>query len=194
MTTTFILHGGETRVENENNKKFYQSWVASFDDLYVPTILLVYFARKPEDDQKGYIQDTKRFKQYANNRKVNFIIADRDLEIFKQQVQDVDVIYFRGGSSNRAIEIMKPLKGDLLNILKDKIFVGVSAGVMFLSQYTRSNTSKYWKQGLGLFPWVSFVHWSEEFRDVLEDFKKEHVNENLEYILLPETEFITKIL
>ena len=41
--TKFILHGGETKIENKNNKAFYQEWIANFDSKKVPIILLIYF-------------------------------------------------------------------------------------------------------------------------------------------------------
>ena len=194
MKTTFILHGGETSIKNENNRKFYQSWVESFDQYFVPTVLLVYFGRKEDRDHQGYEKDTERFARYTDNRKADFIIANRDLDVFQEQLKKADVVYFRGGSSERTMNSMKPLDDDLLFLLKGKVVAGASAGVMLFSKYGRSNTTGHWREGLGLFPWVSFVHWSEEFRNTLEEFKKEHQDEDLEYILLPETEFIKKVI
>ena len=158
MKTTFILHGGETKIKNEQNKRFYQSWIESFDDDYIPTILLVYFAREVGQDARRYKEDLTNFQTYNNNRKANFMIADRDLNLFKQQTKDVDVIYFRGGSSDLLIKTMGPLKNELIDLIQGKVYVGSSAGVMLLSKYAHSHASDLWKRGFELFPWVSFVH------------------------------------
>jgi len=192
--TIFILHGGETGVENENNKEFYKSWVEKFKDDYIPTILLVYFARQADRDEDGFQEDTQRFNKYTRNRLANFILADRDLHIFHEQIKNSDVIYVRGGSSDLLIKIIKPIRENILELIKGKVYVGSSAGVMMLSKYTHSHTSADWKEGLGILPWVSFVHYSEVFEDCINKFKEQHEDKNFEYILLPETEFIKKVV
>jgi len=41
-------------------------------------------------------------------------------------------------------------------------------------------------------PITSIVHYSEKQKETLENFKKEHPDNEDEYILLPETEFVVK--
>ncbi len=50
--TKYILHGGETSVNNEHNKKFYQEWVKDFEADVVPKILLVYYSREKSEWEK----------------------------------------------------------------------------------------------------------------------------------------------
>ena len=192
MKTTFILHGGESGRDNEHDKKFYRSWVESFDENFVPKILLIYFSRKPEEYDNLYQQDTERFAKYNDNRKANFEIASQDLEKLRQQIKKSDVIYVRGGSSELLLEKIKPLGNELAELIQGKVYVGSSAGVILISKYARSASSNRWKEGLGLLPIVSVVHWSSAFQEALDKFKAENKENDFEYILVPETEFVIK--
>jgi len=190
--TKYILHGGETGIPNEHNKAFYQEWVKDFSNDFIPTILLVYFARPLEEWEKLKKQDKERFAKYTDNRSVNFVVADTDINKFQDQVKDADVIYVRGGSSETLMNVLMPIKDKLLSMLENKIYVGSSAGVMVLSDFTRSiNTD--WKKGFGLLPINAFVHYSEELLEDLEFFKNNHKDNKSEYLLIPETEFVIKL-
>lgn len=190
--TKFILHGGETGIPNEHNKAFYQEWVKDFDNDKVPTILLVYFSR-PEtiwgDLEKS---DKERFINYTNNREAVFLVASNDINIFKAQIKKSDVLYFRGGEPQKIVDTIKSISDEFLSLLDGKVCAGSSAGVMFLSNYSKSH-ERVWQRYLGLLPINSFVHYSEEkHRAVIEEFKKKHFENNNEYILLPDTEFVIK--
>lgn len=189
--TKYILHGGETGVPNEHNKAFYQSWVSDFKADFVPTILLVYFARPKDEWYKLEQEDKERFAGYTNNRKVNFIVADSDTDTFRDQITTADVVYVRGGSSDDVITLFTPLKDGLAKLLEGKIYAGSSAGVMVLAHYTCS-TDTYWKKGLSILPINAFVHWNAGLQEQLESFKKEHNDNDYEWLLIPETEFVIK--
>ncbi|HEX3096023.1 MAG TPA: Type 1 glutamine amidotransferase-like domain-containing protein [Patescibacteria group bacterium] len=189
--TKYILHGGETKVPNEHNKEFYQSWVKDFEPDFVPTILLVYFASTEDKWAIKEQQDKERFANYTDNRNVNFVIASTDTTTFKDQIKTADVIYVRGGSSEAVIELFTLLKEDFKNLFDGKIYVGSSAGVMVISNYTCS-AGGYWKKGLGILPINTFVHWNPELQDQLDAFKKEHPDNDFEWLLIPETEFVIK--
>ncbi len=189
--TKYILHGGETGVPNKTNEAFYQEWIKDFKDDFMSTILLVYFSRQKEEWEKLEKQDKERFAKYTNNHPVNFIVANADLNIFKDQVKQADVVYVRGGSSEILMNILMPIKDQLLDMLNNKVYAGSSAGVMVLSDFTRS-TSTNWKKGFGLLPIITFVHYSEELEGDLEFFKKNHPDVESEYLLIPETEFVIK--
>ena len=189
--TKYILHGGETGVRNEYNKEFYQEWVKTFDDAFVPTILLVYFARPKENWEELKENDKEKFNRYNDSRQANFVVASDDLNEFKQQVVDADVVYVRGGPSDKAIASFKPIVRELRDMLNGKVYAGSSAGVMFLAHNTRSHTSD-WKKGLGILPFNAFVHWSEDFQGSLDDFKKDNSDNDYEFLLIPETEFVVK--
>lgn len=190
--TKFILHGGETGIENEHNKDFYRAWVSDFKEDLVPNILLVYFSRPLEEWQRLGNSDKERFAKYTGSRKVKFTIADSDLKIFEQQVKDADVVYVRGGSSDMLVFSLGPIKDKFLEIIKGKLFVGSSAGVMFLSHYTQSHTSGQWEEGLGILPINSFVHYSDKFKGEIESLKNNYPEDKNELILLPETEFVVR--
>ena len=190
--TKFILHGGETGVPNEHNKAFYQEWVKDFPIDKVPTILLVYYSRP--DSIWGELEksDKERFANYNNNREAKFVVADNDMDKFQRQIKEADVLYFRGGDPQKIIDTMKSIKNKFLSLIEGKIYAGSSAGVMFLSEYSRS-ANREWQKYLGLLSVNSFVHYSEEeHKEVIKEFKKEHFENNSEYILLPETKFVIK--
>ncbi len=189
--TKYILHGGETGIENKHNQAFYQEWVKDFKDDFIPTILLVYFSRPEEGLEYLEKSDKERFNNYTNNYLVNFIVANSDLNIFKEQIKEADVIYIRGGSTNKLMDVLYPIKDNFLDMLKDKTCAGSSAGVMVFSHATRSNKSD-WKEGFGLLPINSIVHWSEDLRESFVNYQRENKENKYEYLLIPETEFIVK--
>jgi peptidase E len=189
--TKYILHGGETGIPNKHNEEFYQEWVKDFKNEFIPTILLVYFSRNIDEWEKAEKQDKERFAKYTNNRSVNFDVASINLETFQEQAKKADIIYIRGGSSETLMNILNPIKDKLLDILKNKVYAGSSAGVMVLSNYTRSINTK-WKEGFSLLPINTFVHYSEELQSDWEFFNKNHQDNQYEWLLIPETQFIIK--
>lgn len=189
--TKYILHGGETGIPNDHNKAFYQSWGVDFEPGFIPTILLVYFANTQDKWPIKEQEDKERFANYTNQREVKFVIAKKETSTFRNQIKTADVIYVRGGSSEDVIEFFSPLKEELPNLLDGKIFAGSSAGVMIMCHNTCSDNN-YWKKGLGILPLNSFVHWNPKLQDQLDAFKKEHNDNNFEWMLIPETEFIIK--
>lgn len=187
----YILHGGATGVDNEHNKAFYQEWVKDFDEGFTPTILLVYFSREDNEYQFLESSERERFAKATNNRQVDFVIANSDMNTFKDQVSDADVVYFRGGSTEKLMEALLSVQDELLGMFAGKVVAGSSAGVMFLSHYTCSDRAD-WQKCFGLLPINSYVHWSEEYRQKLNDFEQGIKDNDFEMILLPETEFVTR--
>lgn len=187
--TKYILHGGETGVPNETNKKFYQEWIKDFNDDKVPSILLVYFSRPDEIWNQLEKSDKERFVKYTNNMEAKFTVADNDMENFRKQIEEADVIYFRGGEPQKIVDTMSTIKDEFLSLIKGKVYAGSSAGVMFLSNYSRS-ADRGWQKWLGLLPINSVVHYSDELKEDLEEFKNKHLDNESEYVLLPETEFV----
>ncbi|MBL7022254.1 Type 1 glutamine amidotransferase-like domain-containing protein [Patescibacteria group bacterium] len=190
--TKFILHGGETGVPNSNNKAFYQEWVKDIDSDKVPTILLVYYSRPDEIWDDLLASDKERFAKYTNNRPAKFIVASNDMDEFKKQIIEADVLYFRGGEPQKIIDTLKSIKDEFISLIDGKVFAGSSAGVMFLSEYSRSR-GRDWQKWLGLLPINSIVHYTDEkHKESLDNFKKNNPDNTNDYILLPETEFIVK--
>jgi len=189
--TKFILHGGKIIIPNKHNEAFYQEWVKDFKVNETPTILLTYFSRPKETWNELEESDIKRFKEYTNNRKAKFIVASDNIKKFIEQIKGSDVIYFIGGEPQKIVDVMEKIKDEFLQLIDGKIYVGSSAGVMFLSEYSRS-ASRNWQKYLGILPINSIVHYSKELKDDLEEFKENNSNNKNEYILLPETEFIVR--
>lgn len=187
----YILHGGETGVPNEHNKAFYQTWLQGFETNFVPTILLVYFARPVEEWAKLKNQDEERLGKYTNYQQANMIVASTNLEEFTKQLHEANVVDVRGGDTSNLMSKMSAIKDRLLEIIDNKIYIGSSAGVMILSHFMRSNTSG-WKEGFGLLPINCFVHYSKEWDEDLNIFRNDHLENKLEYLLIPETEFVVR--
>lgn len=187
----YVLHGGESGIPNENNKAFYQEWLRDFKTNFVPTILLVYFARPIEEWVKLKNQDKERLEKYTNHRQVNMIVASINVEEFVKQLHEADIVYFRGGDTSSLMSKMSPIKDRLLEIINNKIYIGSSAGVMMLSHFIRSDTTG-WKEGFGLLPINCFVHYSKEWSEDLDAFRNDHLENKLEYLLIPETEFVVR--
>ncbi|MFA5024751.1 MAG: Type 1 glutamine amidotransferase-like domain-containing protein [Patescibacteria group bacterium] len=189
--TKYILHGGETGIPNENNKTFYQEWLRDFEINFVPTVLLIYFARPIEEWEQLKNQDQERLEKYTNHRAVNLIIASSDPGELIKQLSQADIVYVRGGDINSLMSIMKPIKDQLLKILNNKTYVGSSAGVMMLAWAMRSNTTN-WQTGFGLLPFNCFVHYSAERSQDLANFKNNNLENNFPYLLISETEFVVR--
>ncbi len=189
--TKYILHGGETGVPNKHNEAFYQEWVKDFDSDKVPIILLVYYSRPDEIWDELEKSDKERVAKYTNHRKAKFVVADNDMEIFKKQIEEADVLYFRGGEPQKIVDTIRTIKDEFISLIDGKIYAGSSAGVMFLSDYSRSR-SRDWKKWLSLLPINSFVHYLEDRVNDLENFKSNNPGNKNEYVLLPETEFVIK--
>ncbi|MFA5163276.1 MAG: Type 1 glutamine amidotransferase-like domain-containing protein [Patescibacteria group bacterium] len=189
--TKYILHGGETGIPNEHNAAFYQEWIKGFPADFKPSILLVYFSRPEEEWQGLENSDKERFSRYNQDREANFSVASQDLFRFLEQIKSSDVVYVRGGSTEKLLETILPIKDRLLSAWDNKVYAGSSAGVMAISHLTRSNIGP-WRHGLGLIPLNSFVHYGSEFRLDLEACQNDHPENSLEYLLLPETEFVVR--
>ncbi len=111
---------------------------------------------------------------------------------FRRQLQEADVIYFRGGETQKIVETIKEIKDDFLSLIDGKIYAGSSAGVMFLSDYSMSSQEK-WQKWLGLLPINSIVHYSpEKHQAIIKDFINQNPNSKKECVLLPETEFLVR--
>lgn len=189
--TKYILHGGETGVPNKHNSDFYREWVRDFDNDKVPTILLVYYSRPDEIWNELEKSDRERFAKYTNSREAKFVVADKNMGVFRKQIEEADVLYVRGGEPQKIVDTMGEIKDEFISLLDGKVYAGSSAGVMFLSGYSRS-ANRDWQKWLGLLPINSFVHYSDDKESVLEEFKRNNPDNKNEYILLPETEFIIK--
>lgn len=184
--TKYILHGGETKVENESNKKFF------FECTNLPQtsvkILCIYFAKVVGPVAEAFEFAKKKFREAAApGKEFTFVLADENLEILRKQIQDADVVYIHGGDTNVLKEKLRPLT-DFAELIAGKTVAGSSAGAYVLSRYYYSNSKRVICEGFGMLPLKVFAHWSEEKqeeRGLLEEF-----GEELPVYLLPVTEFV----
>lgn len=184
--TKYILHGGETKVYNESNKKFF------FECTNLPQtpvkILCIYFAKTTGSIEEAFEFAKKKFTEAAAPLKeFTFVLADENLEILRKQIQDADVVYIHGGDTDVLKEKLRPLI-DFAELIAGKTVAGSSAGAYVLSRYYFSNSKRVIGEGFGVLAIKMFAHWSEEKqpqRALLEEF-----GEELPVYLVPETEFV----
>ena len=91
--TGFILHGGHTRYDNEDNKNFFKELLNEFNN---PKVLLVYFARPKAEWNERFDDNKKKFG------KCRPIIASK--KEFKKQIDDSDVIFLSGGGTDNLLK------------------------------------------------------------------------------------------
>lgn len=167
--TKFILHGGATTVENDLNKSFFKKVVE--DAPRDGTVLLVYFAREEKNWKKLQEQDEKSLREAAGNKSLRFSVATE--EKFADQIDQSDVIYMRGGSTEKLIASIEKLQ-DFSARIQGKVVVGSSAGAYILSKFYYSNTDKTVHEGLAILPIFTICHYdgSTEQLKAEEDYKR----------------------
>jgi len=186
MKTKFILHGGYTREQNELNEGFFRELVASIPDK--GTVLLVYFAS--DDDIDKFEDDKKRISSFLENNEVSFIRATK--EDFIDQVKNADVIYLRGGNTEKLknqLNIYPELRESILG----KTIVGSSAGAYVLVKYYYTNSRNEVLEGFGFLPIRIICHYHSKIHPVSANTDPVTVinkfDNNLELVLLRDYEW-----
>lgn len=160
--TTYILHGGRTKIESASNELFFKQ----FTDLVKKDnvkILLCYFAREKNSWRELFENDKiKIFKQSTKKAEINIVDT---VDFFMRQLKEADVLYFSAGEE----EFLRPYMAKL-NFLKDelhnKIFIGSSMGAFLAAKHyilslSRQNEDIVY-EGLGLVPYNILCHWNVE--------------------------------
>lgn len=183
--TKYLLHGGETSRQSEDNNKFFFEMTKV--DKSPVKILCVYFAREVEAWDKLFDQDQKCFSSVAPTKVLSFTRADKDFKIFEEQIKNADVIYMRGGVTEDLLSVLRPFE-NFGRLLTNKVVSGSSAGVCVLAQYFHSGTpGTHARAGLGLLPIKTFVHYSEEKQEELKEL--EDLGQQLPIYKIPEEKF-----
>ena len=183
--TKYILHGGETSRQSSDNKKFFSEITNGLLD--GATILCIYFAREKERWAKALEQDTLHFSSTTQQKAVTLMLADDDIHMFKEQINQADAIYLRGGDT----EMLKEALGEVENLSKlwqGKVVAASSAGVYVLSQYYYSNSRDDIYTGFGILPIKTFCHYTEEKSNKLEKLKK--YGEDVPVYAIPEETYV----
>lgn len=184
--TTYILHGGEASRPTEDNRKFFRKMTDSVSDH--STILLVFYARIEEVWQDKFEQFRKIFYDADPGKSLSFICADPNLEIFKKQIAEADLVYINGGTTQLLLDKLKDIH-NLSELFQEKIIAGSSAGACALSRYFQTGSpGKHVREGLGILPIKVFVHYSQDRLDLLTEL--EEVREELPIYKIPEEEYI----
>lgn len=182
--TKYILHGGKTSLKSADNKKFFQEIVK---DLVSPiNLLIVYFARVESEWQKLLKQDKENFISANPGKVINFVLANKNKDIFINQIKEANAIYMRGGETIMLVNALKNIK-NLKELFKDKVVAGSSAGAYVLSRYYIDSKDRLGK-GLGILPIKSFAHYNDTRKDELNRLKNH--NEKLSTYALEEGKFV----
>lgn len=180
----FILHGGNLGDNNSENYGFFREM--SFGHTKKTNLLMCYFAAEKKNINDKFVRHSKKFKNFAKSRKINFILADEDK--FVEQIRWSDVIYLAGGFSTddlvRKISIVK----ELPRIFDGKVVGGSSAGANCLAKYYYGNEIKKIEKGLGILNIKTYCHYKPEDRKIVE--KLVSYKEKLPLLVLPNYKWV----
>ena len=160
--TTYVLHGGKTKIDSLDNALFFQQFTHLVQKDNVK-ILLCYWAR-----------DTKSWNELFENDKIKILkqsIKKTEIYIIDNvkslitQLKTADVLYFSGGEE----EFLRPYMSHLSflkDALKNKIFIGSSMGSFLAAKHYVLSLSRQNEdivhEGLGLVPYNTLCHWNVE--------------------------------
>ncbi len=178
MRTKFILHGGFTPGEKQENDAFLKEILSTAPK--EAKILLVYFAKEVDRVPKNRDEDIEQFNKNKRDKTLLFETASE--ELFSEQVQKSDIIYLHGGHSDKLLKTLKKFL-NLRQLFKGKIIAGDSAGANVLVSVFYSKSMGV-SEGFGLIPIKIICHYSEDNKDKLNDIKPD-----MEILFLPEYQF-----
>ncbi len=192
MSTTFVLHGGRTSIESEQNNQFFAKFTSLVDKDQV-NILMCYFSRDKSEWQGLFDRDTK--KVLANTtKKVNFYVPENPADL-KEKIGSYDVLFVSGGDAPPIESLYSDLTW-LKEKLDGKVYLGSSMGTFAVStKYVLSfdeQDSKSIRAGIGLLPINTLVHWDKE-QNKQEKIAMLQKDSNLPIITLNEGESVTII-
>jgi peptidase E len=179
---TYILHGGETKVENESNSLFFKEIARRTPEN--ATCLLVFFSCIPNKWEQKFKNISEKINEV---RPTNTVMAS--FENFEVELKKAEVVYFHGGAMQRLLDALVHVDKSLLK--QDKVYIGSSAGANMLCEQGHSGLPEIHCRGLGILPVNILVHSDKPLFDL--DTKKilKHCSVNKPLIRIPETEFIT---
>jgi peptidase E len=189
MATKYILVGGHPWKAPDGGKSFCEELVKGFTK---PVKILEFlFARPQERWQESFGEDKKVFEKFLGYK--NIVCEIAEIGKFNEQIKWADVIYVRGGDDEGLLaDLLKDV--DWKNELKDKAFVGSSAGADVISTYYFDLDRLKINDGLAILPLKVLVHYKSDYNSPNIDWDKayeelENYKENLPIITLKEGEF-----
>jgi peptidase E len=193
MSTTYILHGGETLQESLLNDAFYTYFTSLVNKDHVK-ILMCLWARYPE--KRAKVLEKHKQKIIKNSRDKTFeLLVASDPKDLLNRMDEYDILYIDGGEGENIEPFYSELT-ELKNKLCGKVCIGSSMGAYVISEhYVLSNEDQdtnHVHNGLGLLPINCLCHWN------IEDKKQEKItlikkNSNLPIIALNECESVVII-
>jgi len=182
--TKYILHGGASKRETEDNKKFFREIADSLPNS--AEVLVVCYMMVGKDWPEVLKADKRKFSSAAPDKKLNLVLADTHPDVFRGQLKSADAVYLHGGNTHILKEYPDKIP-NLENLWQGKIIAGTSAGALVLTKYWYENDDDTYNQGLGILPFKLFCHYSEEKADKLKKLKA--FGDNSEVRIIPEEEF-----
>lgn len=179
--TKFILHGGNTSVENKDNEAFFSEFTKDFLVEKKISILLVYFAKDESKWSDLAKQDVDKISKISKRKSIHFEIAREGK--FEEQIKSADVIYFRGGDTYKLLEKLKKIE-KLKTLLLGKTIAGSSAGVCVLGKYFYDNDYDKFDEGLGVINYKIFCHYDESSLELVK--KLDEYKEKLKILKIPQ--------
>ncbi len=156
--TTFILHGGATSKDNDQNEYFF-SCFSKFVNKPQVRILLCYFSSKRSEWDKLFKRDKPKIIKNSN-KKLSFEIAENAADLLAK-IDDCDVLYVAGGQPN-LIEPYYPQLDKLTRKLSNKVYIGSSLGTYMVSENYLSSIDNKIHKGIGLLSIQTVCHWDQK--------------------------------
>ncbi len=185
----FILIGGYPHKAPDGGKALCEEMVMGFSQPV--KILDCLFARPQENWEEAFEQDKVFFMRNLPGVQLQINLARPDT--FIAQLQNTDVVYFRGGSTQVLIDLLNQTP-EWINNLDRKTIAGSSAGMDMLARYCFNLDTLQLEDGLGLLPIKTIPHWKSNYNAPNIDWAiakqlLSHYKEELPIVALGEGEF-----
>lgn len=186
--TTYLLHGGMVRYDNEHNDAFFKAIADAIPEN--GKALVVLFASKESNWPEQLENMQELVLAQAGGKAITFSIASR--EHLMEEIAASDAVLIRGGSTNMLLEALRkyPLSRESLD---GKVVAGSSAGAYALAAYGYDKSEKAVRVGLGLVPVRALCHYlsdtPEERTDDTGIAVMNSVHQELELVVLKECEW-----
>lgn len=189
--TTYILHGGRTRIDSASNQLFFRQFTELVPKDNVK-ILLCYWARNKEKWNELFEKDKVKILAQST-KKADISIVDT-LETLSSQIKEADVLYFSGGEE----EFLRPYISQLTFLkdsLNNKVFIGNSMGAFLASKHYVLSLSDQNEDivydGLGLVSYNILCHWDVEKNKEKKIAMLKKVDPQIPILLIEEEKFET---
>jgi peptidase E len=184
--TKYILHGGASNNNSENNKNFFLEIINSVNSSRL-NILCIYFARPEHRWEDSFAEDKDSFNSLETNKDLVFQMAKLDSREFSQQILQSDIIFINGGRNGCLKDVLEGLD-NLTKLIDGKVIVGISAGANILAKYYYSSVADDIREGIGLLPIKTFCHFTKKNISELDELDK--YKEKLPIYKIPEEKYL----